>query len=395
MLKDGGKYTDMVYAGRMKTGFANVNYVKSICSTPITDTMDKEYAGSTCLQLEHAGKGFHNYQRYLSDWKEFKRYGNGTSDQHRRPPGYGLLHDNTTVTAQWIDVADTVKESKKYGRAINRVSMAMPHAGVFSAARYGGNDIMQPEELNSEGTYSLRASVPSPVMNVLCANLNETELAPIVYDAWPNNETVTGLNWDVLRANATTTNKTVVDELFGWTKKDNKSMLDYPPVFPRFPAAFNTVMNHTSLAWGRDSIYLMGAGGNMGDGSALNGTYMVCKIHVTLTSKCATQYSATGSGGTMEALCEDKASHLAYKNSNASEPDSVSVKDWRDIGFDWSNSMSLNAGINDAASSNARLLTQLMLNKNDREEYDLNPSLPSPAEALAVMSGCKYRVQST
>lgn len=390
MLKDGGRYTDMVYAGRLKTGFANVNYVKSICSTPITSAMDAEYAGSTCLQLEHAGQGFHNYQRYLSVWKDWNRFGNGTSDQHRRPPGYGLLHDNTTVTAQWIDVIDTVKESKKYGRAINRVSMAMPHSGVFSAARYGENNIMQPEELNSEGTYSLRASVPSPVMNVLCANLNETELAPIVYDAWPNNETVTGLNWSVLQANATTKNDTVVDELFGWTKKDDKKMLDYPPVFPRYPAAFNTVMNHTSFAWGRDSIYLMGAGGNMDDGTALNGTYLVCKIHVTLTSRCTTEYNATGSGGSMEALCEDRDPHMAYINSNSSEPENVAVVDWRDIGFDWSNSMSLGAGINDAAASNARLLTQLMLKENDRGEYDLSPSLPSPAEALAVMSGCEY-----
>ena len=61
---------------------------------------------------------------------------------------------------------------------------------------------MQPEELNSEGTYSLRASVPSPVLNVLCANMNETELAPIVYDMWPNNENVTNANWNDLRANA-------------------------------------------------------------------------------------------------------------------------------------------------------------------------------------------------
>lgn len=379
----------MVYAGRLKTGFANINYVKSICSTPITTSMDRDNAGSTCLQLEHAGKGYHNYQRYLTTWKEWNRFGNGTSDQHRRPPGYGLFHDNTTVTGQWIDVIDTVKESKKYGRAINRVSMAMPHAGVFSAARYGENDIMQPEELNSEGTYSLRASVPSPVMNVLCANLNREELEPIVYDAWPNNETVTGLNWADLRANATTKNTTVVDDLFGWTKEDDVGMVDYPPVFPRFPAAFNTVMNHTSLAWGRDAIYLMGAGGNMDDGTALNGTYMVCKIHVTLTPKCTTEYNATGSGGSMEALCEDKLPDMAYHKSNASEPDLVKVKDWRDIGFDWSNSMSLNAGIDDAASSNARLLTQLMLKKNEKDEYDLSPSLPSPAEALAVMSGCK------
>ncbi|KAJ4356262.1 uncharacterized protein N0V89_004293 [Didymosphaeria variabile] len=393
MLKDGGHFTPMVYAGRVKTGFANVNYVKSICETPITGTMDKDNSGSTCLQLEHAGQGYHNYQRYLSAWKSWNRFGNGTSDQHLRPPGFGLLHENTTITAQWIDIIDTTKESQKYKRAVNRVSLAMPHAGVFSAARYGENDIMQPEELNSEGTYSLRASVPSPVLNVLCANLNETEMAPIVYNMWPNSEEVTITNWNDdptvgIKGNATTKNNTVVDELFGWTKKDDKSMVDYPPVFAKLPLAFNTIMNHTSYAWGRDSIYLLGAGGNMDDGTSQNGTYMVCKIHVTLTSKCTTQYNATGSGGSMEALCEDKDPHMAYINSNSSEAESVSMTDWRDIGFDWSNAMSLNAGLTDGAASNARLLMQLMLKENDEGEFDVNPSLPSPAEALAVMSGC-------
>lgn len=314
----------------------------------------------------------------------------------KRPPGFGLLYENTTITAQWINVIDTVAESKKHGRAINRVSLAMPHAGVFAAARYGENNIMQPEELNSEGTYSLRASVPSPVLNVLCANMNETELAPIIYDMWPNGENVTGNNWNDIagvgiRGNATTKNNTVVDELFGWTKKDDKRRLDYPPVFPRLPIAFNTIMNNTSAGWGRDAIYLLGAGGDMDDDRKLNGTYMVCKIHVTLTSKCATQYNATGSGGTMETLCEDRDSHMAYSRSNSSEPEDVSMPDWRDVGTDWSDAMSLGAGLNDAMASNARVLTQLMLAKNDHDEYDLSPSLPSPAEAIAVMSGCKSR----
>jgi len=289
MLKDGGKYGEVVLAGRVKTGFANVNYVKSICETPISVDMDKNNSGNTCLQIEHAGQGYHNYQRYLSTWKHWTRFGNGTSDQLKRPQGFGLLYENTTVTGQWINVINTTEESKKHGRAINKVSLAMPHASVFSAARYGENNIMQPEELNSEGTYSLRASVPSPVMNVLCANLNEEELSPIIYNKWPNNKDVTMENWDKLRDNATTKNKTVVDEIFGWKKKDDKKMTDYPPVFGKIPIAFNTIMNHTSASWGREAVYLLGSGGNMDDGTALNGTYALCKIHVTLTSRCSTQ----------------------------------------------------------------------------------------------------------
>ncbi|KAL5398848.1 hypothetical protein PMIN03_001855 [Paraphaeosphaeria minitans] len=389
MLKDGGHYTPMVYAGRVKTGFANLGYLTETCETPIPQAMDGGYFGTTCLQLQHVGQGYHNYQRYLSAWKSWNRFGNASSEQHIRPPGFGLLHENTTVTGQWIDIIDTTKESQKHGRAVNRVSLAMPHASVFAAARYGENNIMQPEELNSEGTYSLRASVPSPVLNVLCANVNETELEPIVYEMWPNTETVNMTNWrsDGFQANANTKNTTVLDDLFGWTKKDDRRFSDYPPVFPKLPLPFNTVLNNTSVPWGRESVYLLAAGANMDDGTKLNGTYMVCQIRATLTPKCTTQYNATGSGGSMEALCEDKDPHMAYKFSNTSEPASVSLPDWRDVGTTWSDSMSLGAGLTDGAAANARLLTQLMLKEDKNGNVDLNPLLPSPAEALAVMAG--------
>lgn len=351
--------------------------------------MDPEASGNTCLQIEHAGQGYHNYQRYLSNWKQAAKFGNGTTDMSKRPPGFGLLYENTTVTAQWINVIDTVAKSKELGRAINNVSLAMPHAGVFTAAHDQRNDILQPEELNSEGTYTIKASVPSPVMHVLCVSMNKTELEPIIYQTWTN-EKITNVNWDNIRVNATTNKTTVVDDIFGWTKKDNQSMIDYPPVFATYPPAFNTIMNHTSFAWGRDSIYLLGNGGPIGGGPDLNGTYNLCRIHVTLTANCSTQYNATGSGGNMEALCEDKADDMAYIKNYPNATEGVGIPDWRDVGYDWANSMSLNTGIMEGNASNSRLLTQLMITKNKKEELDLNPALPSMAEALAVMSGCTY-----
>ncbi|KAF2689720.1 hypothetical protein K458DRAFT_413966 [Lentithecium fluviatile CBS 122367] len=381
-----GNWDHLVMQGRVVTEFANVNYVKELCESPITAAMDPAEGGNTCLQIEHAGQGYHNYQRYLSSWEQESRFGNGTSDQSKRPQGFGLLYENTTVFGQWINIIDTKEESKKYGRAYNKVALAMPHAGVFAAARDERNNILQPEELSSEGTYSIRASVPSPVLNVLCVNMNRTELEPIVYDSWSNNETVLISNWKELSNNATTTNKTVVDDIFGWTKQSDAG-IDYPPVFSKFPVEFNTVMNHTSAAWGRDAIYLLGAGGAMGTVNN-NQTWTLCKMHVTLTAKCATQYNATGSGGTMEAICEDKDADMSFIHSNSSASEGLSVPNWRDVGFDWSNSMSLNTGIMDANAANSRLLTQLILHNDTAGEFDLNPTLPSPAEALAVMSGC-------
>lgn len=386
MLKHGHwEYRTLV--GGVRTGFANPIYISNICPTPIRT--DKEHKGSTCLQIEHAGQGYHNYQRYLAYWDVAARNGNGTTKQSERPPGFGLLYENTTITAQWTNIVDTKNMSILHGRGINNVSLAMPHAGVFGAARDQRNGIMQPEELDSEGTYTLRASVPSLVMNVLCANMLKDELKPIIYDEWNTHENVTISNWtrDKLQANATTTNKTVVDDIFGWTKRDNVSMIDYPPVFARYPKEFNTIMNHTSYRWGRDSIYLLGQGGK-DYGQDTTGQFVLCKIHVSTTPYCSTRYNATGSGGTMESICDDPNDQFAYIKSYPNATAIESVPDWRDIGFDWSNSLSLNTGIMDGDASNSRLLNQLIIQKDKDGNYDLSPALPSVAEALAVMSGC-------
>ena len=211
-----GKWEHRILAGMVKTQFANVNYVKSICQTPIRT--DNEHGGSTCLQIEHASQGYHNYQRYLAYWSVQTDNSNGTSVQEKRPPGFAMLQANTSIVANWINVIDTKAISKEMGRAINNVSLAMPHSGIFQAARDARNGILQPEELNSEGNYFLRASVPSPVMHVLCANMNKEELKPIIYDEWPNSEDVTINNWERLKANATTKNNTVVTSVHAWRK---------------------------------------------------------------------------------------------------------------------------------------------------------------------------------
>ncbi|KAF2130877.1 hypothetical protein P153DRAFT_286938 [Dothidotthia symphoricarpi CBS 119687] len=388
VLRDGGDWTPMIMAGSIRSDFANIDYVKAMCETPIRT--DKEYSGATCVQIEHAGQGYYNYQRYLAGWDVAASNGNGSSDQRERPPGFGLLYDNTTVTAQWINIVNTTEISKQHGRVINNVSLAMPHSGVFAAAHDQRNGILQPEELNSEGTYSLRASVPSPVLNALCVNMNKTELDPIVYDSW-NDELVNITTWKdgFLMDNATTTNKTVVDDIFGWNDVDR---VDYPPVFSRFPLPFNTVMNHTSYPWGRAAIYFLGQGGLADDGTNGTGTFALCRLQMNLSPECQTRYNVSGASGSMESLCEDRAGSMQYSERNPDAQWILGVRNWRDIGFDWANSLSLNTGIMDGYASISRILTQLILMPSDPDPTNLavklNPDLPSLGEALAVLSGC-------
>lgn len=329
-------------------------------------------------------------RRYLAEWTTAASNKTGSTNQTERPPGFGLLYENTTITAQWVKIINTTEVSKKYGRAINNVSLAMPHAGVFEAAHNARNGILQPEELNSEGTYQLKASVPSPVMNVLCVNMNEEELAPIVYEAWSRNP-VNLTGWpqhiEALWNKPSNVNKTKVDEIFGW---DLQSDLNLPPVFAKYPKQFNTLMNHTSK-WGRPSIYLLGQGGQ-DTGSNTTGVYSLCRILAALSPDCTTQYNARSGGGTMDALCEDRADLMQYSKRHPDSEWVTDIPNWKDIGTDWANSLSLNTGISDANASNSRLLMQLMLKPTNTEpenfEVDLSPVLPSMGEALAVMSGC-------
>jgi hypothetical protein len=83
----------------------------------------------------------------------------------------------------------------------------------------------------------------------------------------------------------------------------------------------------------------------------------------------------------MRSHCEDPNDTLAFIKGNASRITTVSL-DWVNVAETAFNAMSLNNGVQDGDASNARILTQFMLEKGE-----LNPSLPSPAEALAVMAG--------
>ena len=73
---------------------------------------------------------------------------------------------------------------------------------------------------------------------------------------------------------------------------------------------------------------------------------------------------------------------ISYIRSQPLAPTVIHEKDWADVASEWGLSLSLNDGIIDAQSSNARLLSQLIPTSNA-----LNPSLPSISEALAVLAG--------
>jgi hypothetical protein len=88
------------------------------------------------------------------------------------------------------------------------------------------------QDLDNTGSYSVTANVPNIFTNALCVNVNRTELAPIVYETWPNT-TLPTTSIDILRfwpwnafggEGQGYNNATVLDDVFGWrNQKDAKS----------------------------------------------------------------------------------------------------------------------------------------------------------------------------
>jgi hypothetical protein len=396
-----------VMMGSVSADFANLQHIQDSCKLPIAPGIDDTYSSTTCMQISHAARSMYNEQTFLSTWSEYLKSGNNTSVQEKRPAVVGLQYANSTVVPQWINIINTTEVSNLHQRVVNNVTLALPHIGVVDAIHNQRNRMPRSESSNSIGPYSLLASVPSPTINVLCVHMTKSELEPIVFESWPQN--IIGENddwlefwytsgnfttWKTTALNltqgidlATTTNKTVVDDIFEWYKEDTKTMLDYPPVFPRFPKPFNTVLNHTSLFWGKSAIYVLGQGAGTDTsykGPDLTGKYPLCRIKAGITPDCSTSYSISVAGSKVEVLCGDRAGDMAYIKTNTTAITIPGHPNWRDLGADWSSSLSLETGINDGYASNNRLLMQLLL--DDKNPVNLDPKLPSLAEVLASLA---------
>ena len=357
--------------GLVKTQYANPIYISGNCKTPVKPNYDEAFvvgaldnSGTTCLQIDHAANAFHNSHNFLATWTDAARaYGNSTKDLETRPKGYALYNDNTTIIAPWIEITNITHQNEVDfpGYIINNVTMAMPHIGVVQAAIDPINDIMQPYEVDG-ATYSIRASVPSPIVNVLCVTLNETQMEPFVYQQWSGrnttacNETTWG-TWPyclqypngtdlyLMYGNGTGIPKEL-NKIFQWGPE--YGLAKYPPVFPLLPNDYNTVINETRGigTWGATAIYILLKGGPVNyQGTAMGNTnYGLCQLQAGQTPHCATHYNASSSGATMEAVCHTD-DPLQFNRSVPAAPSGPITysADWPNIAAEWARSMSSNS----------------------------------------------------
>ena len=227
------RWQSVVMQGLVKTEFSNPAYVQNECKTPIVPTYDPDYYDSTCIQLEHAAMGYHNYYGYLGIWSDVVHNGTGSSEPVERPKGFALLNDNTTVTAPWVELKNVTIDDVT-GALINNISMAMPHPGVIQAAMDPKNNVMQPSELDGLGSYNIRASVPSGVIHVLCVTMSTAQLKPFVYELWDGAQLpVDVTNWQhELGYVDPYLNGTDFDHIFAWGPQ--YGLKKWPPLFSKF-----------------------------------------------------------------------------------------------------------------------------------------------------------------
>lgn len=254
-----GDYESKTMQGLVRTSYANPTYNEAQCQTPVmTDT---EYGGDTCLSIENAAQGYYSYfQTFLKSWSIVAASGNGTSSLATRPRGTALLYENVTVTGAWIERRDPVDAAAAHGgRIINNVTLAMPHPGVVTASKDPINNLGSPEGSQGLGAFSLRASVPSPAVYVLCVNATQAELQPLVYADWPDAPEMDPLSWPAQAPSET--NSSVFDELFGWGPGQLRDPPLKAPIFAKRPIDYNTILNNSALYGDHDGIYLLGKTG--------------------------------------------------------------------------------------------------------------------------------------
>ena len=216
---------------------------------------------------------------------------------------------------------------------------------------------------------------------MLCANITSAELSPLVYQLWPNHSPLApnDTNWPVafdIPGDPGWVNTTVFDDLFSFGPHYNRTR----PIFPKFPMPYNTLLN--SSAQPLDSIYLLAG--------APDSSYTLCSLRMSITPSCSTTYNVSSGGGFLKSRCEERSNPLMYTRTHPEAPIGLVNSRWNEIAKTWATALALNDGIGDFDAANSRLLTQLIPTSNS-----LNSSLPSIAEALAVLSGCTLILSST
>jgi hypothetical protein len=362
-----GPYEQKNILTDVQTMMANATFLSQSCDTPI---VGDDEAGPGCLQIDYAGRAYHNFQGYLTNWTA--AVANGDPERRltidSRPRVVSNVWDNTTVIGQWITPSgeNITRDSERHGRLVNNVTLAMPHANLVHAARDRRNEIAQPEELDGQGEYFVIASIPAPTLNILCVGMTTDEVTPLIYNANDTERPASG--------------PTAVDDIFGFGDGEGAQQA---PLFPRLPIEYNTV-NNNSIPWGQTSVYLISTPPTGLD----TADHVLCSLKLMQYPHCTTKYHAAESGGTLSVHCDDDQENTRpYTDVNPGAVPGIYDPNWKDIGAEFLKAGALSHGVSDGNASIARIVTQMTPRWNPDDPTTLSPDLPTIGEALAALAG--------
>ncbi|KIW99029.1 uncharacterized protein Z519_00692 [Cladophialophora bantiana CBS 173.52] len=381
-----GPLEDRTLWGQVSASYANSIWLAQSCETPVQEDPDPEGVGphpegDTCLQIDYAGQSFHNFKSFMSDWRERLKVGNTSSDPSSfagRSEPVATLFDNTTVQGQWITPSreNITADSDRWGRLVQNVTLAMPHANLFNAARDPRNHILQPEDLQGNGEYFIQAAIPAPLINVLCVGMSTTELAPMIVNVS-----------NIADPSTYFPRPTAVDDIFNFGTTGPYDGVQQAPVFSKLPIEYNT-LGFISSAYGYDAIYLLAAPPPVDKRQYSTNDYVLCSIKSGQYRNCTTYYRVAQSGGQLSVECDKSTGNtLPYVDAVKDAVTGNWQADWKDVGSEWLRSLSLTAGVNDANASSARLLSQMIPAYSDGNPTVLTSDMPTIGEALAVLAG--------
>lgn len=226
--------------GYVRSSYGNTEYIMSQCSG-MSYGSEQPMTSEACLGMRFTADSYRYLGNFIDAW--IRTSGNGSTpvtDKAQRPAPQLQMSDGVTAKTLWLDghSGDARAWFERTGRIVDNATLAMPHPGVYAVATAADGGVLQPNELPSAGSFTLKASVVSPYLNVLCANMNAEELEPLVYSTWPDSRSVWAggdgqpesipEDWGLdVPSDSDKMNRTVVDDIFRWGPGYGRQ----PPVF--------------------------------------------------------------------------------------------------------------------------------------------------------------------
>ena len=336
------------------------------------------------------GRGGPNLNSWLSAWKDVQDSGDDVEQAalRPRPPPTAILYDNTTVHGQWIKPSgeNITADSAKFGRYVHNATVVMPHNGVLQAARYTRNrQILQPSDLQGAGAYYLSAAVPAPAINALCVGIQAAEVEPLI------------LNYSTYDGKARNFT-TPIDNIFNWSMTPDLKTTWPHPWFEKAPKEFNTIANTTNTM-GNPANFIIAKPPK----TVATNDYVICGIRSFLFNNCSTNLFVASSGSELSVHCNSAKAvdpqiwkpYAETVNKTNPPPMFIQAPDYRFVSFEWVRAVGLTSGVHDGDASAERLLTQLIPPFSKGTAILPNPTMPSLAEALCVLSSYTLLVSSS